>query len=117
MSDQKQEAIKKLVHAGVKQDFATKVVEHSGHTPSEIINDPARVLEKYWYENVPVDFLKNAVAVNASELKRGLTALELQEPLVNRAYEKAPNPQLLAHRDIFGWGLVIVGDSLYNDRS
>lgn len=112
MSDQKQKAIQILVKAGVKEDFATKVVEHSGHKPSDIISNPVQVLGDYWYNNVDLHFLDNAVAVNASELKRGLTALQLQDSVVNGAYARAPRPELLGHRDVFSWGLVVVEDRL-----
>jgi hypothetical protein len=58
--------ITELVKAGVKEDFAIEVVEKSGNNPDEIINNPARVLEEYWYANSEeaIDFLDNAVAVN-----------------------------------------------------
>lgn len=115
-----------LVKAGVKDDFATKVVEKSGHSPNEIIKNPAKVLGEYWYDNVNVDFLADAIALNglhslslfcervdseaeiASELRKGLTALELQTSVVDKACSTPPRSELLGHRDIFGWGLVVV---------
>lgn len=112
MSDQKQEAVQALVNVGVKKDFAVKVVEQSGYTPSDIIKNPAKVLGDYWYKNVAVDFLDDAIAVNASELKQGLTALQFEDSIVNQAYAAAPRPDLLGHRDIFSWGLVVVEDRL-----
>lgn len=54
-----------LVNGGVTSDFATKVVEKSGRSPNEIINNPTRILGDYWYDNVNVDFLHDAVAVNS----------------------------------------------------
>jgi len=108
MSDPAKKAHQILVNAGVKSDFATKVVEKSGHSPDEIIKNPVKILGDYWYSNVNVDFLHDAVAVNAAEFRKGLTALELQASVVDKAVSSAPRPELLGHRDIFGWGLVIV---------
>ncbi|KAK2466634.1 hypothetical protein APHAL10511_000892 [Amanita phalloides] len=104
----KQEAINKLEQAGIKPEFAAKVVEHSGVDPSEILNNPAKVLEEYWYDNVDVDFLDGAVAVNVEELKRGLIALQFQDSIVNEACKRPPSDEFIGHRDIFIWGLIIV---------
>ena len=50
----------------------------------------------------------NSSAETAAEFRKGLTALELQASVVDKAVSAAPRPELLGHRDIFGWGLVIV---------
>jgi len=107
-----QEATDKLVQAGVKQDFAAKVVKNCGHKPSEILKDPARILEEYWYKNVEINFLDGGVAVTADQLKQGLTALHLQDSVVKQAYERAPSSEMLGHRDIYNWGLSVVGGRL-----
>lgn len=115
----------------MKSDFATQVVEKSGRSPEEIIKNPVKVLGDYWYNNVNIDFLPDAVAVNslyfslydpcveensdleiAAELRKGLTALQLEAAVIDKACSSAPRPELLGHRDVFAWGLVFVDSRL-----
>lgn len=104
-------------------------MEEFGHSPNEIIQNPTKILEEYWYNNVNVYFLDHAVTANGlysvslyiftcgwvdsdaeavTELRKGLTALELQMSVIDKACSAAPRPELLGHRDIFIWGVIIV---------
>jgi len=83
-------------------------------------------LRQYWYNNSEeaIDFLARAIAVNSvfppsypddlristtvEELRRGLTALQFQDAVVDRACTRAPRPEWLGHGDIFNWGEKLV---------